>query len=534
MLRALILLGVFCVTAAAQDRYDSIVLESHRIAHTPVKGESLELRLRRAVNHLAKAVKLDEDRWPAWYWRGMYRTDTAGAIRAMLHDHLDTQRTLGGTDALLAERSAAAQQFIDREIQLAGIDFANMGRALRKKGSHGREELLLANAMMKFNARALEKTPDGKPGAIADLKKLVQLRIQLPEVLATLTRAYMLLAEDKFAVDEYEKAEALWNEALKYAPTADLQHHILGNLVGMYEVDNRYVKSEEMLHKQLRLDPSRAETWKNLGLVLGLQSRLREALVCYKRVAELSRERLGNHGLALVHGNAWLRAATIHGTLLEGDGDLLLAWRLFLEYRSLHGDDYNFALAFGGLCFDFEQYELAGVYYEHAKKLRPFCIAAYQRLREVAARLPGTAEERRKRSEAAKVAFDAANDRYVVRDIPQRMQRICGGMSETFRSRPRDSEAAILSPDPLAGFDPNTPPPWILELAAARDPFRPYDPEIDGGTLNTVFATPEKEAQAEAEPSGSGSGSWLTFGVPAICVGIAGLLLLRRLKKPAA
>ncbi|MEE8104411.1 MAG: tetratricopeptide repeat protein [Planctomycetota bacterium] len=534
MLRALTFLGVFCVSAAAQDRYDSIVLESHRIARTAVKGEALELRLRRAVNNLAKAVELDQDRWPAWYWRGIYRTNTAGSIRARMHEFLDSERTLGAAEELLAQHRAAAQEFIDREIQLSGIDFANMARALRKRGSHAREELLLANAMMKFTDRALEKTADGKPGAIADLKKLIQLRINLREVTDTLTRAYMLLAEDKFAVKDYDEAERYWKEALKYAPTYELRHQILGNLVGMYESDNRYEKSEQMLHKQLRLDPSRAETWKNLGLVLGLQSRLREALVCYRRVAELSRERLGNYGFALVHGNAWLRAATIHGTLLEDDGDLLLAWRLLLEYRSVHGDDYNFALAFGGLCFDYDQYALAHVYYEHAKNLRPFCIAPYQRLRELAARLPGTAEERRKRSEAAKIAFEAANDRHVVRNISVRLRRICGGMSETFKSRPRDSEPAILTPDPLAGFNPNNPPPWLAELAAARDPFRPYDPDVDGGTLSTVFATPEEARATTNEPAEAGGDSWLTIGVPVICSVAAGFLLLRRARKSAA
>ena len=69
--------------------------------------------------------------------------------RHRMEEVLDTERTLGKTEEVLAQHRAAAQEFIDLEIQLSGIDFANMARALRKRGSHAREELLLANAMMK-------------------------------------------------------------------------------------------------------------------------------------------------------------------------------------------------------------------------------------------------------------------------------------------------------------------------------------------------------------------------------------------------
>ena len=107
--------------------------------------------------------------------------------------------------------------------------------------------------------------------------------------------------------------------------------------------------------------------------------------------------------LAKWHGNAWLRAASIHGKLLTDDGDIALAWRLFAEYRTLHGDDYNFSLAFGDFCAELKQYDLAWKFLQRARFLKPQCPATYLKLEQIAARTSGTREEVRARMERAKL-----------------------------------------------------------------------------------------------------------------------------------
>ena len=59
----------------------------------------------------------------------------------------------------------------------------------------------------------------------------------------------------------------------------------------------------------------------------------------------------------------WVTHPTIEGVYVavRHDGDVLLAWRLFLQYRQLFGDDYNFCLWFGDFAADAGEYRCISI-----------------------------------------------------------------------------------------------------------------------------------------------------------------------------
>ena len=246
----------------------------------------------------------------------------------------------------------------------------------------------------------------------------------------------------------------------------------------------------------------RSRPLKNLGLLLGYEARFKPALHAYATCRQLCRESKSPYFLGIEHGNAWLRAAMIHGKLLREDGDLHKAWRLFLEYRRYFGDDYNFSIAFGEFANHMKAYDMAYAYLLHAKNLQPFCPKTYVLILDVAKRTSGTRDEVIARVEVADKEYRAARERFKARTENFRLKRICGGLLDVSEGGAFPGEKVMrLNPDPLAGADPNELPEWLAVHAAKRSAFVPYDPAEDPDAL------PEPDpAEDDGEPAVAGDG----------------------------
>ena len=530
MFRRVLALALLAVPAAAQGRYEQLIQEAHEVANDHQSAERLTARLIKVYGILGQATEVDPRRFESWFWRGIYKCAEAREIRtaakALIEEHRlrNVSTAEMTTQEILDHHKKISENFIAQSRDHARRDFFQMLRIIQDE--YPRDEfqalLLLSNALLKYADSEFLEAGDGKRGCIADFKVLLRKNIEPHLVRYCLTWSYVEMATDAYDAEDYDKAQELWEEAFKYAPTLTLKHQILGNIAGTYEVDSRYEDAEAVLYKQIELAPNNPEAWKNLGLVLGLRSRFREALVAYAKVRELSQVHRGSHILALRHGNAWLRAAMIHGNLLPEDGDIKLAWRLFWEYRSLHGDDYNFSLAFADFAYDKGRYELAQRYYDHTKKLQPFCIHSYQRLVEIAVRLPGGADTRAKRIKEAKEAHKNANDRYVTRHIDENMKRICAGMQED-RVTETDAGPRFLDPDPLKDFGIENLPDWVTAVAAKRLPHA-NGMDLEGSRIGALLGMAKPvEAPLDAVEK-AGWGLWVGIGA-----GLAGAFLVASL-----
>jgi len=341
-------------------------------------------------------------------------------------------------------------------------------------------------------------------------------------------RCYLGLGAAAAGRHEFEAAQAYWDEALKWAKDAPTRRTVLSNKAAAYEMDNMFGLSEEILRRQIDEEPTLPLHWKNLGLVLGYQGRMREALVAYGKARALC-GRPGAGFTGPLHGNAWLKAAMIHGKLLEVDGDLPTAWRLFMEYRLMIGDDYNFCLNFADFVFHMGQYRLAWVFLERARDLQPFCVGPYHLLLQTAMRLAGNDEESTQRVLAARAALKEAQERFVPQDETMDLKRVCGGVSDTTVTSTGPSP--LIDPDPLAGFGPDHYPEWIAEAARRRDPFRPYDPKLDAPAGSA--ATPAEGTEAPAPASRHPARVWV-FAGGCVVLGAVLLLLRRRRTRAAA
>ena len=97
---------------------------------------------------------------------------------------------------------------------------------------------------------------------------------------------------------------------------------------------------------------------------------------------------------------------------------------------------------------------------------------------------------------------------------------------------PKRSE--ILDPDPLAGFDEQHPPEWVLQAARTREPFRPYDPAVDGQGAKFTTSIPEQPVpQSDAGVSGRAP-AWTLYGAGAAVLGALAFVLLRVRRSRAA
>ena len=505
-----------------------------RYQDSPPPGMSQDNALDKAYEMMAEAFMKDRTLWQALFHRGINRCDKMLLAKQTLRSRLLSLRSAGESDAEVERIRGLGQEFITDVIQPdAYKDFAVMENVMKKLGQPSEDTVLFASAMMKFSHGDYLETANGAEGAIDDLKKLVQRKWMRSFCAERIALAYMDLGASEFEVRNYDEAQKYWDKGLRWAQSERVRRFILTNKAGAFEMDDEYGLAEQLLRKQLRNEIDRPGHWKNLGLVLGYQNRLRPALYAYRQ----SRELCGKFGrrspVARLHGNSWLKAAMIHGKLMEADGDLRMSWRLFLEYREMFGEDYNFCFNFGEFVFHVGQYNLAWKYLSRAKDLQPFCPHARELLVRVAQRVTiGTPEEQRARRELVKEELQAARERFSSRNESPQMKRLCGGLQDLGDGDLRRGTPPPLNPNPLAGFRSNTPPPpWLVKRADEREPFVPY-----GVPPEKFLEESSEDAEASAETAQAEAGElkrpanwkWIAIGAGGLAVVLAGIALFRR------
>ncbi len=515
MRRCVAFLCIVASAAAAQD-YERLLAEAHRV----LSDDSMPFSARLDSQHekLAQAALAYPQRWEAFFDRGENRCNRAFFYRAEVEMFLARARAGGMGEETVRRARQDAEAQIERWRIEAHREFSLAELAMARRREPMPEHLVFANAAMKLAGREYLKARHGQRGAIDDFKDLVRRGFQPERCADHIAHCYLDVGHDLYMKEQFEDAQRAWDEGLKWARQPRLQQTLWTNKAGAYEMDHQYALAEKILHQQIERDPENPTHHKNLGLVLGYQNRLKEALLHYDRARELCRAS-GTLGPALFNGNAWLRAAVIHGTLLENEGDVRLAWRLFLEYRQLFGDDYNLSLWFGDFAAAHGAYDLAWRYLERARELQPRCAPAYQKLTQIAPRTKGTREEVEVRAQAAAQALFDAQARYFVADESPAVFKICGGIADLSDLGLGVEGPAFLDPDPLAGFDADHPPPWVEEAARARDPFVPFDPN----------AAPEAPP-GETAPRGPAPWPLVAGGAVAalVVLGTALFLLFRR------
>jgi tetratricopeptide (TPR) repeat protein len=514
MRRGVVLLCLVA-SAAAEEDYERMLADAKRI----LSDESLPLgaRFDAQYERLAQAALAHPERWEAYFDRGENRCNRAFFYRAEVEMFLARARAGGISDAAFRQAQKDAEDQIERWRVDAHREFSIAEAAMARRRDPQPDRIVFANAAMKLAGREYLKARHGQRGAIDDFKELVRRNFQPERCADHIALCYLDVGHDLYMREEFEEAQGAWDEGLKWARQPRLQQLLWTNKAGAYEMDHEYALAEEVLHRQVEREPQNPTHHKNLGLVLGYQNRLKEALYHYDQARELCRK-TPDMGPSLLNGNAWMRAAVIHGTLLEHEGDARLAWRLFLEYRRLFGDDYNFSLWFGDFAAAQGAYDLAWLYLSRARDLQPRCSPAYQKLVQVAPRTEGTREEVEVRTRAATQALFDAQARYFVADESAAVLKICGGVADLGDLGLGIDPPGFLEPDPLAGLDADHPPPWVEEVARSRDPFVPFDPSV--------------APDAPPEPAPAPPAPWPLVAAGAAAVlavaGLTFLLLFRR------
>ena len=512
------LCGVLLLLAplgAAEESYEGLLQEADRIFRAAGPGNPIPQRLDGEYAKLAEAALLAPTRWEAFFYRGLNRCRAVFFMRGIAQNRIAHLRAEGKPAGLIAEVEATHRAFIVARMQEAQHNFGVMDRLMRERGESDRDRIVFANASIKFARREFLEAQGGRPGAIEDFKTLVRRNFLKDRCGDHIALSYMDLGAQAYRDGKYAEAQQLWDEGLRWTRQVDLRRMIYTNKAGAYGMANEYGLAEGLLRERIRSEPHQPVHHKNLGLVLGFQNRLGEALHHYRRARELCARTRSSIPLMMLNGNAWMRAAVIHGKLLSDDGDLRLAWRLFLEYRQAFGDDYNFCLWFGDFASSAGQYALAWRYLEAARDLQPHCTSAYHKLLEIAPRLEGSMEEVKARIEAAKASSEAARKRYEKAAESPEVQRVCGGLGDIGDVGTRPTRAALLDPDPLESADVANPPAWLVKAAEARAPFVPWTRPVAESDVADVSVT------GDGEPA-EGAGSW----VWAVGLFLAVLLLL--------
>jgi len=525
-----LLVLLLAAPAAAEDACARLPGEIRAELSRVVPGETFGARIDRAMARAADALRADPSCADAYFWMAVLRLEYALRVPELAAETSNRLRAVGAPESQLAEIRETAALRVERDRELAAADFARMEQLLRQQGRHDPNLIQFANAILKMIGGELRTAARGERGAIGDLEDLVRRGYRAAECAEYLGKCYFTLATQAYAREEFTEAQKLWEEAYRWTRDPYMRRLIRVNQAGALQADNAFESAEKLLRQQIAEEPNVPDHWKNLGLVLGFQGRLAEALHAYARARELCGQIRSSFFVGLLHGNAWLRAATIHGTLLADDGDLREAWRLFLEYRAMFGDDYNFSLAFAEFCFHHGRFELAQRFYEHARDLQPRCKQAYQRLVELATKMPGTREAREQRLREARAAYEAIKARYDDREEDPNVLRMCAGTRDLIDGGHFEGVAPLLDPDPLAGLSAENPPAWLLEAAATRRPFRPFVPG-------------EREGAGEERRDGEGGGgegargegtlgTWLAGGA-ALLAALALFVLWRLRARPA-
>lgn len=508
--------------AQAQPSYDQILAEARALERAARPGEQLDVPLERAYQKLAEAARLVPDRWEAFAMRGVNRCASAVVCRHRLTELVADSRARGEPEEVQKSKQAAGLYYIDQLIAAAQHDFAVMERNMRTRREVDPGRIRFAAAALKYARGEYLKSASG-PGAVDDFKELMRSGWNKEHCSEFIARCYVQLGNDAAADEDYLGAQDYWDEAMQWARTPITRRVILTNKAAAFDLDNEFGLAEKIIRLQIKMEPGQPAHWKNLGMMLGHQNLVRAALPAYKRARELCR----GTATAVFHGNAWLKPAMIHGKLLEEDGDLHLAWRLFLEYREMLGDDYNFCVNFGEFAYQLGRYELAWKYLVRARDLHPFCIMPYQLLLMTAMRLDGPRKEVEERIAKARADHNEAMKAFRPRDETAALRRVCSGLRE--RTTPVGPDAPIgrIEPDPLAGYGPDHPPAWIEEAAARRIPFRPDLPdEVTQEEAPTVADTAPEPASETPRWT-----TWLVAGAAALAAVVVVFMLARRRRR---
>jgi len=527
---ALLTVLVLAAAAVAEDAR-RLLREAEAEAQRVVEGESFGGRMDRAIAKAAEAARADGNCADAFVLMGVFRLEFVLRMPDRIAETVHRMKAGAASNEEIDAVKRHGALEIQRYREMAYADFARAEQAMLRKGERDMDLLKLLNAMTKMAGREFQAAQRGEPGAIADLKELVRRGFRVETCGGLLAQCYFTLGLDAYLREAWAEAHKYWEEAYRWAPDAYMKRLIRNNQAGAYQADNAFDSAEALIREQTRLEPDIPDHWKNLGLILGFQGRLKEALDAYARARDLCAQRSGSFFIGVLHGNAWLRAAMIHAILLTEDGSLPESWRLLLEYRRMFGDDYNFCLAFADVAYHLERYELAARYYERARLMQPRCKQAYQRLVELAMRLPGTPEERKARLEAARADYAAVKARYDDRQEDPNVLRMCNGTRDLIDGGQFLGIAAPLDPDPLAGADPSAPPPWFVEAAKSRRPFAPFRPGIDG---RPATSGPASNAGVPGEGPGGGTPLWWFFVGGGLLATGASYLALRRLRPRSA
>jgi len=107
-------------------------------------------------------------------------------------------------------------------------------------------------------------------------------------------RGFYLLGLQYLRERDFSSAEALLRRAIHHSPEWPLPHSALGRLLGRHAV-GRLQDGEAALRQAIELDPTLAEAWNSLAVVLRLQANLEEAEQAARRAVELAPDTVGPH-----------------------------------------------------------------------------------------------------------------------------------------------------------------------------------------------------------------------------------------------
>ena len=521
---------MFLATAALAQagNYDQLISEANKLQREHRPGEPPDVAYHRAYQKLFEAFQLDPSRHEAPALRVLNRCEIAALMRRMLAHRLNEMLAGGASPEAVLAKENGGIDWINIRIGEARHDFNVMGVRLKRLRRKQPEMILFTQAAIKW-ASAQYVAEKGRSGAIEDFKSLVQRRWRVRHCSEFIALSYLQQGAVLYVRKDFEQAQAAWSEGLQWAQDASTKRSLLINMAGGLDSAGQYLAAKKLLRELIDREPTRPGNWKNLGLLLGNGGELKRALHAYGKSRELCEKAKTSFFLGLLHGSAWLKSAMIHGKLLSSDGDMLVAWNLFVEYRQMFGDDYNFCVNFGDFAFHTGQslretddgqmssvlYELAQVYLERARKLHPFCRNTHLLLLQLAPRLKGTSEEATKRIKEAMEAVDRLHGQ----NPGPHLAQLCGGLID--RSDPGSvaGQSERIKPDPLKGFDEGQPPPWILAVAESRDPFKPYEPAPDGAGVRGSGDADDLPHETGAQ--GGFSAAWIvSFGVLAFALAL--------------
>ena len=113
---------------------------------------------------------------------------------------------------------------------------------------------------------------------------------------------------------------------------------------------------------------------------------------------------------------------------------------------------------------------------------------------------------------------------YRPRDETAALRRVCAGLRERTTPVTPDAPVGRIEPDPLAGYGPDHPPPWVEEAAAERIPFRPDLPDEVAPEVDREA----EETAPEPSPRKWTLGAWIVAGAAVLAAAALFFLLARR------